>query len=207
MAKNNKVEDVSSLDSFKKITLVPNRLCAIHFHAPWATQCTSMDEAMLILAGEDNYKEVTFARVEAEEQPEISMDYDVAAVPTLLFMEGELSISYPMFAVFYRPWLCWGKISSSAISGGKVLDRIEGAKVADMTLKVRELADKVALKAKSAPLTAAKADRDLKKLINAAPAMLFMKGSPSAPECKFSRATVELLGSVNAEYGHFDILR
>ena len=103
MAKNNKVEDVSSLDSFKKITLVPNRLCAIHFHAPWATQCTSMDEAMLILAGEDNYKEVTFARVEAEEQPEISMDYDVAAVPTLLFMEGELSISYPMFAVFHRP--------------------------------------------------------------------------------------------------------
>jgi len=178
MANNNKVEDVSSLDSFKKITLVPNRLCAIHFHAPWATQCTSMDEAMLILAGEDNYKEVTFARVEAEEQPEISMDYDVAAVPTLLFMEG-----------------------------GKVLDRIEGAKVADMTLKVRELADKVALKAKSAPLTAAKADRDFKKLINAAPAMLFMKGSPSAPECKFSRATVELLGSVNAEYGHFDILR
>ena len=93
MAKNNQVEDVSSLDSFKKITSVPNRLCAIHFHAPWATQCTSMDEAMQILAGEENYKGVTFARVEAEEQPEISMDYDVAAVPTLLFMEGEQSIS------------------------------------------------------------------------------------------------------------------
>ena len=77
-----------------------------------------------------------------------------------------------------------------------------------MTLKVRELADKVALKVKSAgPLVAAKAPRDFKQLINAAPAMLFMKGSPSAPECKFSRATVELLGSVNAEYGHFDILR
>ena len=94
MAKNSKVEDISSLDSFKKVTSVPNRLCAVHFHAPWATQCTSMDEAMQILAGEENYKEVTFARVEAEEQPEISMDYDVAAVPTLLFMEGEKSILF-----------------------------------------------------------------------------------------------------------------
>ena len=56
------------------------------------------------------------------------------------------------------------------------MDRIEGAKVADMTLKVKELADKVALKAKSAPVTATKAPRDFKKLINAAPAMLFMKG-------------------------------
>ena len=88
-----------------------------------------------------------------------------------------------------------------------MLDRIEGAKVADMTLKVKELVDKVALKAKSAPPADAKAPRDFKKLINAAPAMLFMKGSPSAPECKFSRATVELLASINAEYGHFDILR
>ena len=100
MAKNNQVEDVSSLDSFKKITSVPNRLCAIHFHAPWATQCTSMDEAMQILAGEENYKGVTFARVEAEEQPEISMDYDVAAVPTLLFMEGEQSIFNLVFGMF-----------------------------------------------------------------------------------------------------------
>ena len=91
MAKNNNIKDISSLDSFKKATSVPN-LTVIHFHAPWATQCTSMDEAMQILAGEDSYKDVSFVRVEAEEQPEISMDYDVAAVPTLLFMEGELHV-------------------------------------------------------------------------------------------------------------------
>jgi hypothetical protein len=80
-----------------------------------------------------------------------------------------------------------------------------------MTKKVRELADKIAFKAQTAaaapsPATS-KEFRDFKKLASAAPAMLFMKGSPDAPECKFSRATVELLGSINAKYGHFDILR
>ena len=36
--------------------------------------------------------------------------------------------------------------------------------------------------------------------------MLFMKGDPAAPKCGFSRQTVELLNSLNAEFGSFDIL-
>lgn len=36
--------------------------------------------------------------------------------------------------------------------------------------------------------------------------MLFMKGDPSTPKCGFSRQTVELLQSLNAEFGSFDIL-
>lgn len=47
----------------------------------------------------------------------------------------------------------------------------------------------------------------LKELINASEAMLFMKGSPGAPECGFSRQTVELLNDINADFGYFDILR
>lgn len=36
--------------------------------------------------------------------------------------------------------------------------------------------------------------------------MLFMKGSPQAPRCKFSRAMVDLLAGAGAQYGSFDIL-
>lgn len=38
--------------------------------------------------------------------------------------------------------------------------------------------------------------------------MIFLSfsGSPDAPECGFSRTTVALLNSLNAEYGFFDIL-
>lgn len=46
----------------------------------------------------------------------------------------------------------------------------------------------------------------LKKLINKAPCMLFMKGNKSTPRCGFSRTIVSLLESHNADYQTFDIL-
>lgn len=46
----------------------------------------------------------------------------------------------------------------------------------------------------------------LKSLINAAPAMLFMKGSAIEPRCKFSRAIVDILNSLSADYKTYDIL-
>uniref|UniRef100_A0A915PKZ5 Uncharacterized protein n=1 Tax=Setaria digitata TaxID=48799 RepID=A0A915PKZ5_9BILA len=46
----------------------------------------------------------------------------------------------------------------------------------------------------------------LKALINQAPLMLFMKGSPETPQCKFSKKMIELLAGINATYSFFDIL-
>ena len=37
--------------------------------------------------------------------------------------------------------------------------------------------------------------------------MLFLKGVPSAPRCGFSRQIVEMLDSIDASYGAFDILQ
>ena len=46
----------------------------------------------------------------------------------------------------------------------------------------------------------------LKRLTTAAAVMLFMKGTPSAPRCKFSRACVELLARHSIQYSSFDVL-
>ena len=46
----------------------------------------------------------------------------------------------------------------------------------------------------------------LGKLVKAAPVMLFMKGTPSAPECGFSRTIVGILREKNVRYGFFNIL-
>lgn len=40
----------------------------------------------------------------------------------------------------------------------------------------------------------------------AAPVMLFMKGSPAAPRCGFSRQITEILSENNVPYASFDIL-
>ncbi|KAH0020877.1 glutaredoxin, partial [Aureobasidium melanogenum] len=46
----------------------------------------------------------------------------------------------------------------------------------------------------------------LGELVKAAPVMLFMKGTPSAPQCGFSRQTVSLLREKGVRYGFFNIL-
>ena len=46
----------------------------------------------------------------------------------------------------------------------------------------------------------------LEKLINKEPVMLFMKGSPHAEKCGFSRTIVTLLEENGVKFGSFDIL-
>eukprot|EP00299_Pterocystis_sp_00344_P002445 c1275_g1_i1.p1 GENE.c1275_g1_i1~~c1275_g1_i1.p1 ORF type:complete len:345 (+),score=61.13 c1275_g1_i1:38-1036(+) len=52
----------------------------------------------------------------------------------------------------------------------------------------------------------ARLEQRLTKLIRQAPMMLFMKGSPDAPKCGFSREIVGLLQAQNVKFGYFDIL-
>ncbi|KAL6451832.1 GRX4 Monothiol glutaredoxin-4 [Candida maltosa Xu316] len=47
----------------------------------------------------------------------------------------------------------------------------------------------------------------LDKLTKAAPIMLFMKGSPSSPQCGFSRQLVAILREHQVRFGFFDILK
>jgi glutaredoxin-related protein len=46
----------------------------------------------------------------------------------------------------------------------------------------------------------------LRRLMNQDKVVLFMKGSPDAPRCGFSRKIVALLREQNVEFKHFDIL-
>lgn len=88
------------------------RLTVVHFWAPWSEPCKQMTEAMKELAGEHTMakfmKVVTdcdntyiFAtahslymctQVEAEEFPDLSLQYEVVAVPTVLLFKVLASI-------------------------------------------------------------------------------------------------------------------
>ena len=49
-------------------------------------------------------------------------------------------------------------------------------------------------------------NKRLGELVKAAPVMLFMKGTPSTPQCGFSRQLVGLLREKGVKYGFFNIL-
>lgn len=118
----------------------------------------------------------TFVKLEAEAVPEVSEKYEIASVPTFLFFKG-----------------------------GEKVDRLDGAHAPELTKKVERLA------VSGSPGGAAEScvpdlNQRLKKLINAAPCMLFMKGSAQEPRCGFSKQIVALLKEQGIQFSSFDIL-
>lgn len=118
----------------------------------------------------------TFVKLEAETVPEVSEKYEITSVPTFLFFKG-----------------------------GEKVDRLDGANAPELTKKVTRLAV-TGSPSGSEGNSVADLNQRLKKLINAAPCMLFMKGSPQEPRCGFSRQIVALLKTHDIQFSSFDIL-
>lgn len=168
--------EIKSAEEFDRNINSDAPLVVTHFWAEWAPQCRQMDDVIEELIKDNQYKDVKFLKVEAETLSTIAEKFSVNCVPTMIFFSNK-----------------------------KMIDRFDGANVPELIKKVKQLLSK-ALIIPSFPQTKDDLNERLKKLINAAPCMLFMKGSPEEPRCGFSRQTIELLNKYNAEYKTFDIL-
>uniref|UniRef100_A0A671SZT9 Thioredoxin domain-containing protein n=1 Tax=Sinocyclocheilus anshuiensis TaxID=1608454 RepID=A0A671SZT9_9TELE len=168
--------DATSLQQFEELLKNNSKsLTVVHFHAPWAPQCSQMNEVMAELAKE--HKHTMFVKLEAEAVPEVSEKYEITSVPTFLFFKG-----------------------------GEKIDRSDGAHAPELTNKVQRLGSGGGGAARAGDVPKEDLNERLKRLINAAPCMLFMKGSPQEPRCGFSRQTVQILKDHNVQYSSFDIL-
>jgi len=153
------------------------------FWAPWHEDAVSFKESILPALASSS-SDIQFLSVEAEAQVALSKQYSVTVVPTFVFVE----------------------------ESGKVKERIEGnIEIAEVTQAVQRLVNSVA----AAPSTTIEDTSEnnekpledrLKSLIRSSNVMLFMKGTPAAPRCGFSRQTVELLSDAQINFGSFDIL-
>ena len=70
-----------------------DNLSVIHFYAPWADQCMQMNEVLEEMTKLDDYKNVKFANIVAEQFPEISLKCNITAVPTTLLFKNDKIIS------------------------------------------------------------------------------------------------------------------
>lgn len=169
------VINISEASDFEN-TVSSNGLVVVHFYADWAAQCGSMNEVLEELGKQEEFKDVKFAKCPAEDLPEVSLKYDVSAVPTFLLLRH-----------------------------GSLVDRVDGANAAELSKKISIQISKVPTAALPKP---PKEDLNtrLRKLINADPVMLFMKGTAAQPRCGFSKTMIALLDSLEAQYKTFDIL-
>ncbi|GAB9468201.1 Grx4 family monothiol glutaredoxin [Globisporangium polare] len=191
------VIDVQDAAQFDELTARESTLSISFFWADFHELCRPNGQIDVVVRQLATlHPRIRFLKIAAEELPELSERFQIAVVPTFVVAQGK-----------------------------SVLEKLEGANVAELAKRVDVLSKSIAKKAAadaasgsdaasaSSAATATTAsgiaealEYRLKKLINASPVMLFMKGNPSDPKCGFSRQVVALLNEENIQYGTFDIL-
>lgn len=195
------ITEVSSLAQWEQVlaAAAPSTLLVVSFHAPWAAPCTQMATVLSTLASEypiTSPPSTQWFSINAEELSDISETYDVTAVPFLVLLRGGqvLETVSGSNAVKVR-----NAIESHAGNKAEVAaaNGVRAAASATVVTSQPELDPET----KKADLF-----KRLEDLVKAAPVMLFMKGTPSSPQCGFSRQLVGVLRENSVKYGFFNIL-
>lgn len=139
---------------------------------------------------------ILFVSIDAEELPDISESYDVSAVPFFVLLKAHQIVR---------------KLSGADPAElAKAIETHSGAPGFALPPPQKTAAPTTAGDAATADASEPAAEEDINtrlgKLVAAAPVMLFMKGTPSAPQCGFSRQLVGLLRDKGVRYGFFNIL-
>jgi Grx4 family monothiol glutaredoxin len=164
---------------------------------------------------------ISFFALNAEELPEVSEQYDVTAVPYIVLQKDGKILETVSGSDASKVRAAVEKYAGagSGQSGLPPAQTVTRPPVENGTDSAgKNLAGYApsAQDPKTAPEYSAKEGEQetnkeelfqrLGELVKAAPVMLFMKGTPSAPQCGFSRQTVGLLREKGIRYGFFNIL-
>ncbi|MCJ1315399.1 monothiol glutaredoxin grx4 [Xylographa vitiligo] len=220
----------------KQLSRIPSTaLVVISFHTPWAAPCAQMSSILAALAANYPPKSppsISFMSLNAESLPDISESYDVTAVPYLVLQsdgkvletisgcdagkvrsavercmgtigveEGRVHIP-EVLATQPRP-----DISDAAKGENLNAENENSTPIKDLSTYVPSASDPPTAPAMSGHAGETEAlHARLAELVKAAPVMLFMKGTPSSPQCGFSRQLVAILREQGVRYGFFNIL-
>ncbi|KAF9580226.1 Glutaredoxin 3 [Lunasporangiospora selenospora] len=167
---------------------------ALNFWAAWAPPCIQMNDVFVELAAK--HSSIRFLQIEAEKFPDISEQFEIAAVPSFVIVKE-----------------------------GNAIDRVEGANAPELTRTIAKYsksgsaasaptavaAGAVNGSAGAAPsaqpsLSPEEMNARLKELTSSSSVMVFIKGTPTAPRCQFSRQLLEILTEQNIRFSSFNIL-
>lgn len=214
--------EITSEESFiPQIASIPaSTLVVLYFHAPWAAPCAQMRAVLSALASQypvTSPPTVAFFSINAEELPDISEEYDVTAVPYVVLLRDSSvleSISGSEATKVRDAVERYAGAGSSAGANGTGSTTIPPALSAVPREDGPATATQAPIAGQSADGASALTPEQSKEalfarlaeLVKAAPVMLFMKGTPSAPQCGFSRQLVGILRERSVKYGFFNIL-
>lgn len=202
-------------------SLPPTALAVISFHTPWAAPCKQMHLILETLASSyppQSPPVISFLSLDAEALPDISESYDVTAVPFLVLQrDGKIVESVSgSDASKIRDAVernagkggNTGKLGLPPALEATPKGNQEDGQQTDKTKNLSSYAPGSNDAATAPEMSSTEGQKDeldkwLGELVKAAPVMLFMKGTPSTPQCGFSRQLVGMLREKGVRYGFF----
>ncbi|KAK8070133.1 hypothetical protein PG994_006749 [Apiospora phragmitis] len=211
------IKEITSEDEWRShvASLHKETLLVISFHAPWAAPCAQMSTVLKTLASEypaapeaDKPAATSWVSINAEELSDVSETYDVTAVPYLVLQRNDKVLETVSGSSAVKVRAAIEKHANSSNNqqrnGATAVVGGGSSSIADTATNEKNNADDTT----HADPEKAKEElfKRLAELVKAAPVMLFMKGTPSAPQCGFSRQLVGILRDRSVKYGFFNIL-
>ncbi|KAG0431296.1 hypothetical protein HPB47_021926 [Ixodes persulcatus] len=201
---------VSSKEELDEIaSKTSDKLVVLYFRADWAPQCKQVDDLMPDLVKDKELDRTSFYKVDAEQVQELSLKYGVASVPSFVILMNAERIEkvegVNMPELVRKLKLLQSRVDLPPLASNKkqaeLLEHIAHKPASRYPLlfvdnefvggvdEMRKLAEsgRLAELCSQQDLT-----RRLEQLIRKAPVMVFMKGSPEAPRCGFSRTLVDI---------------
>lgn len=194
------VVEVKDQEQFTSLTTTEatNKLVSIYFYTSWAEPCKPLTELYNALSEDpsNSTEKITFISINADDHSDIAELFDTSSVPYFVFIYNgtilkELSTVDPKEVVSVLDET--KKLINNTSTENVTTDPSTDSKVSKNEDENTETEEEI--------------NARLVKLTNAAPVMLFMKGSPSEPKCGFSRQIVGILREHQVRFGFFDILR
>lgn len=74
-------------DTFENLALNNKGVAVIDFYAGWCGPCKMLSPLLEEMEKENKDKEVTFAKVDVDAQPELAAAYGVMSIPTVVFLK------------------------------------------------------------------------------------------------------------------------
>lgn len=207
------IESESSFNSFVK-DKPSSATLVLYFKADWAEPCKQMQTILSTLAS--TYPadgSISFLCIDAEALPEISETYDVSSVPYIVIQKDGKTLETVSGSDPNKVRAAVEKHANNT-SQKSIPPALEATPQQEPNGATKDLsgyAPKTSDPQTAPEYSSSKESKEelwtrLGNLVKAAPVMLFMKGTPSAPQCGFSRQLVAILRENNVKYGFFNIL-